>query len=261
MSATKSLVSRTHPALIPTNLAAYIRMSRSCPVALGDSRGGRSTPNRGMAAIVGPKNWPSIVDGLANGTVSAIKCTEVTPPYSRCANTPTVRNAISRCTTPPGRSVAAILTAPARTPRTVTDADDGEKGPRSASARFVATNVGKRGSIGVSNSQLPPSGPAGTGTTPSTDAPSTAGILSTRPTRHGSDIVLPPKDTRPRTASPKSAAHSCALQTGSNPHACCSRVVSINGRFSGRTYSVDDIGSWLEPGNTESARRSIPWRT
>ena len=44
----------------------------------------------------------------------------------------------------------------ARVPSTVTDADDGENGPGSASDRLVATNAGKRGSIGVSNSPLTP---------------------------------------------------------------------------------------------------------
>src|ERR1700683_5514375 len=77
-------------------------------------------------------------------------------PYRRCANTPTVRVAISRWINPPGRRRPAMTAPDARSPLTVTDADDGEKGPGSASDKLVAKYVGKRGSIGVSNSPLAP---------------------------------------------------------------------------------------------------------
>src|SRR5271156_966704 len=76
-------------------------------------------------------------------------------PYRRCANPPTVRVAISRWINPPGRRRLAMTAPDARSPLTVTDADDGEKGPGSASDKLVARYVGKRGSIGVSNSPLP----------------------------------------------------------------------------------------------------------
>ena len=48
--------------------------------------------------MLGPKNplLLTIVAGLANGTVSAMKCADVIAPYSRWANTATVRIAISR---------------------------------------------------------------------------------------------------------------------------------------------------------------------
>src|ERR1035438_9724695 len=118
-----------------------------------------------MAATLGPKNWLCriTVSGLTNGTVSAMKCAVVMAPYNRCANTPTVRMAISRWIRPPGRNLLAVIAPNARSPLTVTDADDGENGPGSASDKLVARYVGKRGSIGVSNSPLPPAGPANTG--------------------------------------------------------------------------------------------------
>src|SRR5919204_1889775 len=96
-------------------------------------------------------------------------------PYRRCANTPTVRVAISRWINPPGRRRPAITAPDARNPLTVTDADDGENGPGSASDKLVARNVGKRGSIGVSNPPLSPAGPAQLGFTPSSLGASTAG--------------------------------------------------------------------------------------
>ncbi len=67
-----------------------------------------------------------------------MKCAEVMAPYSRWANTATMRVAISRWMIPPGRSRSATATPPARSPRTVTDADDGENGPGSASDKLVA---------------------------------------------------------------------------------------------------------------------------
>ncbi|CKP67428.1 Uncharacterised protein [Mycobacterium tuberculosis] len=94
----------------------------------------------GSEAMLGPKNplLLTIVAGLAKGTVAAMKCADVMAPYSRWANTATVRMAISRWITPLGRSRSAMPTPPARRPRTVTDADDGENGPGSASERLVA---------------------------------------------------------------------------------------------------------------------------
>ncbi len=93
-----------------------------------------------MLATLWPKNWLSriTIAGLTNGTVSAMKCAVVIAPYSRCAKTPMVRVAISRWINPPGRSRSAMTAPPARSPRTVTDADDGENGPGSASDKLVA---------------------------------------------------------------------------------------------------------------------------
>src|SRR6201999_1484852 len=121
-------------------------------------------------------------------------------PYRRCANTPTVRVAISRWINPPGRRRPAMTAPDARSPLTVTDADDGENGPGSASDKLVARNVGKRGSIGGSNSPFPPAGPAAPGDPPSTAGMSTAGTLWTGISRHGSDVDHEPTLTRPRTA-------------------------------------------------------------
>src|SRR6201999_4551406 len=106
-------------------------------------------------------------------------------PYRRWANTPTVRVAISRWINPPGRRRPAMTAPDARSPLTVTDADDGEKGPGNASDKLVARYVGNRGSIGVSNSPLPPSGPARTGDTPSAAVMSTAGTSWTGMSRPG----------------------------------------------------------------------------
>src|ERR1700761_7983656 len=107
------------------------------------------------------------------------------------------------------------MTAPdARSPLTVTDADDGENGPGSASDKLVARNVGKRGSIGVSNSPLPPSGPAGTVLDPSAAGMSTAGMSCTWVSRHGSDVVHGPRLIRPRTARAVSSRHSRPVQAG-----------------------------------------------
>src|SRR6202022_1937241 len=163
-----------------------------------------------MLAALWPKNWLCriTVAGLTNGTVSAIKCAVVMAPYRRCAKTPMVRVAISRWISPPGRSLAAVIAPKARNPCTVTDADDGENGPGSASDKLVARYVGKRGSIGVSNSPLPPSGPASTGDTPSAAGMSTAGMSWTGMRRHGSDVDHEPTLTRPRTANAKSWRHS-----------------------------------------------------
>src|ERR1700756_629438 len=106
-----------------------------------------------MLATLWPKNWlwRITVAGLTNGTVSAMKCAVVMAPYRRWAKTPVVRVAISCWINPPGRSLAAITAPAARSPSTVTDADDGENGPGSASDKLVARQVGKRGSIGGSN--------------------------------------------------------------------------------------------------------------
>src|ERR1700761_6957476 len=131
-----------------------------------------------MLATLWPKNWlwRITVAGLTNGTASAMKCAVVIAPYRRCAKTPTVRVAISCWIKPPGRSLAAVIAPAARSPSTVTDAEDGENGPGSASDKLVARYVGKRGSIGVSNSPLAPSGPAKTGATPSVAGTSTDGM-------------------------------------------------------------------------------------
>ena len=110
---------------------------------------------------------------------------------------------------PPGRNRSAMIAPTARSPLTVTDADDGENGPGSASDKLVARYVGKRGSIGVSNSPLPPSGPANTGATPSAAGVSTAGMSWTWVSRHGSDVDHLPTLTRPRTANATSWTHSC----------------------------------------------------
>ena len=61
--------------------------------------------------MLGPKNplLLTIVVGLANGTVSAMKCAVVMAPYRRCAKTPTIRVAISCWINPPGRSLAAVI--------------------------------------------------------------------------------------------------------------------------------------------------------
>src|SRR5246127_2270026 len=98
-----------------------------------------------------------------------------------------------------------MVTPPARSPRTVAEADDGENGPGNASDRLVARNVGKRGSIGVSNSPLSPVGPAQFGFTPSSVGESTAGRSGMLAIRQGSEITLLPRVTRPRTASAKSS--------------------------------------------------------
>src|ERR1700761_9658410 len=107
------------------------------------------------------------------------------------------------------------MTAPdARSPLTVTDADDGENGAGSASDKLVARNVGKRGSIGVSNSPLSPAGPAQLGFTPSSVGVSTAGRSATLVIRHGSENTFVPTVTRPRPASAKSSTHSAAFPAG-----------------------------------------------
>src|ERR1700744_5787871 len=147
------------------------------------------------------------------------------PPYRRCANTPTVRVAISRWINPPGRRRPAMTAPDARSPLTVTDADDGEKGPGSASDKLVARYVGKRGSIGVSNSPLPPSGPASTGDTPSAAGISTARMPGPGTTRPGSDAAPEPTVARPRTANATSWRHSGAVQAGVKHHLSASSAV------------------------------------
>ena len=57
--------------------------------------------------------------------------------------------------------------------------------------------MGKRGSIGVSNSPLSPSGPANLGTTPSSAGASTAGRSRILASRQGSDITRLPTVTLP----------------------------------------------------------------
>ena len=60
--------------------------------------------------------------------------------------------AISRWMTPPGRNRSAMPTPPARRPRTVTDADDGENGPGNASempAKFVMDHLFERANVGL----------------------------------------------------------------------------------------------------------------
>ena len=136
-------------------------------------------------STVRPKNPVMIMSGSTSGTVCAMKWPDVMPAYRRCPNTPVVRRDISRCTAPPGRNRSEMTMPLARVPSTDTDADDGENGPASASERLVATNAGKRGSIGVSNSPFTPALPAGTGATPSADGVSTAGISRTRGSRQG----------------------------------------------------------------------------
>src|SRR5208337_1847777 len=113
--------------------------------------------------------------------------------------------------------------------RTVADADDGENGPGSASDKLVARYVGNRGSIGVSNSPLSPSGPANLGSTPSSAGASTAGRSAMLASRHGSDTTRLPTVSRPRTASARSSIHSSEFQAGWNPQSPRSREVSISG--------------------------------
>ena len=237
ISATKSAVSRGEPALKQiwlTPNTPMLRTVRRCLRAPTELVGGRSSPKIGSDAMLGPKNplLATMVVGLTNGTVSAMKCAAVIAPYSRWANTATVRTEISRWTIPPGRSRSAIPTPVARRPRTVTEADDGENGPGSASDKLVARKVGNRGSIGVSNSPLSPSGPANLGTTPSSAAASTAGTSVTLGTRQGSDITRLPRATRPRAARAKSSRHSSALHAGENPHVSLSREVFRIGAIS-----------------------------
>jgi hypothetical protein len=102
-------------------------------------------------------------------------------------------------------------------PNTVTEADDGENGPASASDRLVAMNAGKRGSIGVSNSPLAGPLPAGTGSTPSAAGASTAGISSTRGSRHGMSWTVRPTVIRPRQASAKSSTACPTSYPGTEP--------------------------------------------
>ena len=223
ISPTKSSVSRGEPAVKQiwlTPSTPMLRIVRRCLRAPTELVCGRSSPKIGNDAMLGPKNplLLTTVAGLTNGTVSAMKCAAVIAPYNRWAKTATVRTAISRWTIPPGRSRSAIPTPEARRPRTVTEADDGENGPGSASDKLVARKVGNRGSIGVSNSPLSPSGPANLGTTPSSAATSTAGTSVTPGTRQGSDITRLPRATRPRIARTKSSRHSSALHAGANPH-------------------------------------------
>ena len=101
--------------------------------------------------------------------------------------------------------------AAARVPSTVTDADDGENGPGSASDRLVATKAGNRGSMGVSNSPLA-----------STDAGGHRGDAVGRGRVDGGDLPhprQPPRQgndaccrtsIRPRHTSAKSSTHSAA---------------------------------------------------
>lgn len=181
--------------------------------------------------MLGPKNplLLTTVVGFTKGTVSAMKCAVVIAPYRRWANTATMRIAISRWIVPPGRNRSATHTALARSPRTVADADAGENGPGSASDRFVAKNVGKRGSIGVSNSPLSPAAPAKFGLTPSSLGASTEGRSWMVASRQGSDITRLPTVTRPRTASAKSSMHSPDSHAGRNPHSCRNRERSMSG--------------------------------
>src|SRR3984957_762277 len=159
-------------------------------------------------------------------------------PYRRCANTPTVRVAISRWINPPGRKRPAITAPDARSPLTVTDADDGEKGPGSASDKLGARYVGKRRSIGVSNSPLPPSGPAGVVAIPSAAGMSTAGTSWTGTSRHGSDVDHDRTLTRPRTANATSWRHSAAVQAGMTFHLSLSSAIFIDGALSSRSSSA-----------------------
>ena len=113
-SATKSRVSRGDPALEAHQVDAEhadVAEGAQLPAQHGWIPTADAPRRRSAAtAMLGPKNplLPTIVSGLANGTVSAMKCADVIAPYSRCANTPTVRMAISRWTIPPGRSRPAI---------------------------------------------------------------------------------------------------------------------------------------------------------
>src|ERR1700757_867368 len=111
-----------------------------------------------------------------------------------------------------------IDTPAARTPRTVTEADDGENGPGSAADRLVATNVGKRGSTGVSNSPLSPSGPAAMSAVPWAGGSSGAGMSGAKPPRHGTVSTFLPSETLPRTANATSSRHSRASQAGVQSH-------------------------------------------
>ncbi len=141
------------------------------------------------------------------------------------------------------------MTAPdARNPLTVTDAEDGEKGPGSASDRLVARYVGKRRSIGVSNSPLAPSGPAISVATPSAAGTSTAGMSCTCVNRHGSDADQGPMVTRPRTAKATSSRQSWAVQAGSTFHLSCSSAVFNDGAFSRRSSSAPRAQLSKQPG-------------
>src|ERR1700759_153212 len=148
-----------------------------------------------------------------------------------------------------------MVTPPARSPRTVADADDGENGPGSASDKLVARKVGNRGSIGVSNSPLSASGPANLGTTPSLAGASTAGRSWILASRQGSDITRLATVTLPRTANAKSSTDSSEFHAGRNPPSSRSGKVFINGALrtnssstSERTRPRSELGT--EPSGT-----------
>ena len=95
--------------------------------------------------------------------------------------------------------------------------------------------------MGVSNSPLPPSGPAMTVGAPSAAGISTAGMSCTRVSRHGRGVDQLPTLTRPRTAIATSSTHSRAVQAGLKFHLSCSSAVSIDGALSSRSSSATGL--------------------
>ena len=202
--------------------------------------------------MLGPKNplLLTIIAGLTNGTVSAMKCAVVIAPYSRWANTATVRIAISRWISPPGRNRSAMHTAPARSPRTVTDADDGENGPGSASDRLVARKVGNAGRSGCRIRRYPL-------------LPRRIGLdaVGARRVDRGQvlDVRQPPRQRYHPLAHGNPAAHRqrevfdtfVGFHAGRNPHRSPSRDVSM----SGAPCTSSQLGAAVEAQPRDRRRR------